>query len=180
MNFIKTDIDGLVIIEPKVFADKRGYFFELYNYNEFAANGIDCRFVQDNQSSSSRGTIRGLHFQKGDAAQAKLVRVIAGAVIDAAVDLRPDSPTYGMHIAVELSDKNHRMLFVPRGFAHGFAALTTPAVFTYKVDNFYNPSAEGGIRYDDPKLNIEWRVPMNEIIVAEKDMKLPFLKDWQR
>ena len=158
MNFIKTDIDGVVIVEPKVFEDNRGYFFESYNETEFNNNGITAKFVQDNQSKSSYGVIRGLHCQLGEHAQAKLVRVLKGKVLDVAVDARKNSPTYGKHVAVELSDENKRQLFIPRGFLHGFSVLSEEAVFAYKCDNIYMPSAERGIAFNDPDLNIDWKI----------------------
>lgn len=173
MPFIETDIDGVVIFEPKVFEDERGYFFESYNESMFKEFGIENRFVQDNQSYSQYGTIRGLHFQTGDSAQAKLVRVLKGTVVDVAVDLRPNSDTRGEHVAVELSAENQRQLFVPRGFAHGFSVVSPEAIFVYKCDNFYDRDAEGGIRYDDPALGIDWRVPTGEALVNEKDLMNP-------
>ena len=169
MNFIKTDLDGVVIVEPCVFNDSRGYFFESYNEQEFIKNGITNIFVQDNQSKSSFGVIRGLHCQLGEHAQAKLVRVLQGTVLDVAVDARKNSPTFGQHVAVELSDENMRQLFIPHGFLHGFSVLSNTAVFAYKVDNFYNKESEFGIRYDDPQININWRVPKKNIITSDKD-----------
>lgn len=177
MKVVKTKIKDLVIIEPKVFHDDRGYFFESYNYSKLKEQGIDYNFVQDNQSKSSYGTIRGLHFQKGEFAQAKLVRVLQGKVLDVAVDLRPNSETYGEYVAVELSDENNLQFLLPRGFAHGFSVLSETAVFAYKCDNAYNKESEGGIRYNDPDLNIDWKVNMDKILVSEKDKILPFLKD---
>lgn len=177
MNFIKTEIDGVYIIEPRLFEDSRGYFFESYNSQEFARNGIPTQFVQDNQSKSSYGVIRGLHCQLGKHAQAKLVRVLQGNVLDVAVDIRPDSPTFGKHVAVELSDENQRQLFIPRGFLHGFAVLSETAVFAYKVDNFYCKEAEFGIRYDDPEIGINWQIPADKIITSEKDRIAKGLKD---
>lgn len=177
MNFIKTDIDGVIIVEPKVFEDDRGYFFESYNEAEFTANGIPNKFVQDNQSKSSYGVIRGLHCQLGEHAQAKLVRVLHGKVLDVAVDARPDSPTFGKHVAVELSEENKRQLFIPRGFLHGFSVLSETAVFTYKCDNLYNKASEFGIRYDDPEIGIDWKVPAERIITSEKDRLANQLKD---
>ena len=158
MNFIKTELDGVVIIEPKVFGDNRGYFFEAYNKNVFKQVGIDCDFVQDNQSFSSQGTIRGLHCQLGEWAQAKLVRVLSGKVIDVAVDFRKNSATFGKYVAVELSAENKRQLFIPRGFLHGFSVLSNTAEFFYKCDNFWNKEAEFGVRFDDPDLNINWQI----------------------
>lgn len=169
MNFIKTDIDGVVIVEPKVFSDNRGYFFESYNAAEFKRNGIPNVFVQDNQSKSSYGVIRGLHMQRGKHAQAKLVRVLSGRVLDVAVDARPDSRTFGRYVAVELSDENQRQLFIPRGLLHGFSVLSDTAIFAYKCDNLYNPASEFGIRYDDPMINIDWRIPADKVLVSDKD-----------
>lgn len=170
MNFIKTSIDGVVIVEPKIFADSRGYFCETYNEQEFIKNGIPNRFVQDNQSKSSYGVVRGLHCQLGEHAQAKLVRVLQGTVLDVAVDVRKNSPTFGKYVAVELSDKNMRQLFIPRDFLHGFSVLSkSGAIFAYKVDNFYNKESEFGIRYDAPEFGIDWRVPADKIITSDKD-----------
>ncbi len=177
MEFIKTEIEGVYILEPRVFEDARGYFFEIHNQNEFAAHGLDYHFVQDNQSKSSYGIIRGLHFQKGEFSQAKLVRVIEGTVLDVGVDLRPGSKTFGKYVAVELSGENKRQLLLPRGFAHGFSVLSETAVFSYKCDNFYNPASEGGIRFDDPDLNIDWKVNLKDAVLSDKDLKLPFLKE---
>lgn len=169
MNFIKTKLDGVIIIEPKIFKDSRGYFFESYNEAEFVRNGIPNRFVQDNQSMSTYGVVRGLHCQLGDKSQAKLVRVLQGKVLDVAVDARPDSPTFGKHVAVELSAENQRQLFIPRGFLHGFSVLSDTAVFAYKCDNPYCKEAEFGIRYDDPEIGVNWLVPPQKIITSEKD-----------
>ena len=177
MNFIKTAIDGVVIVEPKVFNDARGYFYESYNENEFKANGIDCRFVQDNQSKSSYGVIRGLHCQTGEFCQAKLVRVLQGKVLDVAVDVRAGSKTFGQYVAVELSDENHRQLFIPRGFLHGFSVLSDTAVFSYKVDNFYSKQSEWGMRYDAPEFKIDWMIPEDKIITSDKDRIEHSLKD---
>ncbi len=177
MNFIKTEIDGVVIVEPRVFTDARGYFFESYNKAEFVKNGIDCRFVQDNQSKSCFGVIRGLHCQLGEHSQAKLVRVLAGKVLDVAVDIRRGSPTFGKHVAVELSAENQRQLFIPRHFLHGFAVLSETAVFAYKVDNFYCKEAEFGIRYDDPEIGIDWKIPADKVITSDKDRIAKGLKD---
>ena len=171
-NFINTDIDGVYIVEPKIFKDDRGYFCETYNAKDFAAAGITNTFVQDNQSESSYGVIRGLHCQLGKYSQAKLVRVLYGKVLDVAVDVRPGSKTFGQHVAVELSDENMRQLFIPRDFLHGFSVLSDIAVFAYKVDNLYNKPSEFGIRYDDPEIGIDWRVPTDRIITSDKD-KLP-------
>ncbi len=169
MNFIKTAIDGVIICEPKLFKDQRGYFFESYNEEEFRKNGIKNRFVQDNQSKSSYGVVRGLHCQLGEHAQAKLVRVLQGKVLDVAVDIRPNSPTFGKHVAVELSAQNGRQLFIPRGFLHGFSVLSKQAIFAYKCDNFYCKAAEFGIRYDDPEIGVNWRIPPSMVITSEKD-----------
>ena len=177
MNFIKTEIDGVIIVEPRVFNDARGYFFESYNEATFVQNGITNRFVQDNQSKSSYGVIRGLHCQLGEHAQAKLVRVLQGKVLDVAVDIRKDSPTFGKHVAVELSDENQRQLFIPRGFLHGFSVLSETAVFAYKCDNFYCKEAEFGIRYDDAEIGIDWKIPTDKIITSEKDRLANKLKD---
>ena len=177
MNFIKTDINGVFIIEPKVFEDARGYFFESYNEAEFIKNGITNRFVQDNQSKSSYGVIRGLHCQLGEHSQAKLVRVLKGRVLDVAVDIRRGSPTFGKHVAVELSDENNRQLFIPRHFLHGFSVLSDEAVFVYKCDNFYCKESEFGIRYDDPEIGIDWKIPAEKVITSEKDRLANKLKD---
>lgn len=176
-NFIKTNIDGVYIIEPKIFKDARGYFFESYNEAEFVKNGITNRFIQDNQSKSSYGVVRGLHCQLGEHSQAKLVRVIEGKVLDVAVDMRKNSPTFGQYVAVELSAKNQRQLFIPRDFLHGFSVLSKKAIFAYKVDNLYCKESEFGIRYDDPQLNIDWRIPADKVLIAEKDKALKSLKD---
>jgi len=177
MNFIKTAIDGVVIVEPRIFPDARGYFFESYNEQEFIKNGISNRFVQDNQSKSSYGVIRGLHCQLGEHSQAKLVRVLKGTVLDVAVDVRKNSPTFGKYVAVELSDENMRQLFIPRDFLHGFSVLSNEAIFAYKVDNFYNKDSEFGIRYDDPEINVNWRLPSKSIITSEKDRMANTLAD---
>lgn len=177
MNFIKTAIDGVVIVEPRVFADARGYFFESYNEAEFHRAGITNKFVQDNQSKSSYGVVRGLHCQLGAHAQAKLVRVLQGRVLDVAVDIRAGSPTFGRHVAVELSDENQRQLFIPRGFLHGFSVLSDTAIFAYKCDNLYHPESEFGIRFDDPEIGIDWQVPADKIITSEKDRIAKGLKD---
>lgn len=177
MNFIKTKLDGVVIVEPKIFKDDRGYFFESYNKAEFILHGIGQNFVQDNQSMSSYGVVRGLHCQTGDKAQAKLVRCLHGTVLDVAVDARPTSKTFGEYVAVELSDENKRQLFIPRGFLHGFSVLSDTAVFAYKCDNFYCKRAEMGIRYDDPDINVDWRVPADKIITSEKDRLAQRFKD---
>ena len=177
MNFIKTDIEGVVIVEPRVFEDDRGYFFESYNEAEFVANGITSKFVQDNQSKSSYGVIRGLHCQLGQHSQAKLVRVLKGKVLDVAVDIRKGSPTFGKHVAVELSAENQRQLFIPRDFLHGFSVLSEEAIFAYKCDNLYCKEAEFGIRYDDPEIGIDWKVPADKIITSEKDRLANRLED---
>ena len=174
-NFIKTDIDGVFIIKPKVFGDGRGYFMETYNENDFIKAGLDYKFVQDNQSESFKGVLRGLHFQKSHP-QAKLVRVLEGEVYDVAVDLRKGSPTYGKYVGVLLSGENKRMFMIPRGFAHGFLVLSQTAVFTYKCDDFYHPEDEGGIIWDDPDIDIDW--PFKEgVLLSEKDKKHPTLKE---
>ena len=177
MNIIKTAIDSVVIIEPKVFGDNRGYFFETWKQETYAQAGINCDFVQDNESKSSYGVLRGLHWQAAPYTQAKLVRVISGAVLDVAVDIRKGSTTYGKHVAVELSGENKRQLFIPRGFAHGFAVLSEEAIFAYKCDNFYMPSAERGLRFDDPTLAIDWRIKPEKWNLSEKDKKHPLFAD---
>ena len=177
MNVIKTDIDGVLILEPKVFGDSRGYFFESWSEAAFAEAGISYNWVQDNESKSSFGVLRGLHWQAAPYTQAKLVRVITGAVLDVAVDIRMGSPTYGKHVEVELSGENKRQLFIPRGFAHGFAVLSDEAVFAYKCDNPYTPSADRGVRFDDPDLAIDWRVKPDKWNLSEKDTKHPFFKE---
>lgn len=177
MNVIKTPIDGLVIIEPRLFGDDRGYFFESFNQREFEREIGPVTFVQDNESKSCYGVIRGLHFQKGEHAQSKLVRVVKGAVLDVAVDIRPGSPTYGMHFAVELTGENHLQFFLPRGMAHGFSVLSEEAVFQYKCDNFYCRESEGAIAWDDPDLGIDWRIPKDKVILSEKDSNHPRLRD---
>ena len=177
MNIIKTSIEGLVILEPRLFQDDRGYFFESFNQGEFESNVCQTTFVQDNESKSSYGVIRGLHFQKPPFTQSKIVRVIKGSVLDVAVDIRKGSPTFGQHVAVELTGENHRQLFIPRGFAHGFAVLSDEVLFQYKCDNFYAPQSEGGIAWNDPDLNIDWRIPKDKIILSEKDKIHPILKE---
>lgn len=177
MNYIKTDIDGVYIIEPKVFNDARGYFMEAWKQAEFNEHIGKVDFIQDNESKSSYGVLRGLHFQKGDASQAKLVRVIKGKVLDVAVDIRKSSPTFGKHVMVELSEENKRQFFIPRGFAHGFLVLSEEAIFTYKVDNPYAPQEESGIRWNDPDLGIEWPIDPAQVQTSEKDLKQPLLKD---
>lgn len=178
MNVIKTDIEGVVILEPRIFKDARGYFFESFSQREFEEKVCPTTFVQDNESYSTYGVIRGLHFQKPPYTQAKLVRVIQGKVLDVAVDLRKSSATYGQHVAVELSGDNHRQLFIPHGFAHGFAVLSDEVLFQYKCDNYYAPQSEGGIRWNDPELKIDWKIPAEKIILAEKDTKHPLFKDY--
>ena len=177
MNVVETKLPGCFIIEPAVYEDERGFFFESFNEERFKqAIGREINFVQDNQSFSKRGVVRALHYQIGQWAQAKLVRVIKGKVLDVAVDLRPESPNYGQHISIELSSENKKQLFIPRGFAHGFITLSETAEFFYKCDNYYKPDFEGGIIYNDPMLNIDWILPKEEIIVSEKDSQLPTLK----
>jgi len=173
MECIRTEIKDCFIIKPTVFSDNRGYFFESFNEQKFnQITGLEIHFVQDNQAKSDRGILRGLHFQNGEHAQAKLVRVLQGKVIDVAVDLRKDSPTYLQHVAVELSAENNLQLFVPRGFAHGYSVLEDNTIFCYKCDNYYNKEAEGGVFYADPKLNINWQLNEDEIILSEKDKHL--------
>ena len=169
MGIIKTDIEGVVIIEPRIFKDERGYFYESFSQREFEEKVCRTTFVQDNQSKSSYGVLRGLHFQKPPYCQSKLVRCIKGAVLDIAVDIRKGSPTFGRHVAVELTEENHRQLFIPRGFAHGFAVLSEEAVFQYKCDNFYCKESEGAIAWNDPQLAIDWRIPADSILLSEKD-----------
>ena len=177
MNVIKTAIDGVVIIEPRLFKDDRGYFFESFSERDFNAQVHTVRFVQDNESKSSYGVLRGLHFQKPPFAQSKLVRVVKGAVLDVAVDIRKGSPTFGQHVAVELTEENHRQFFIPRGFAHGFSVLTDEVIFQYKCDNFYAPQSEGAIAWNDPAVGIDWRIPEASVILSEKDKHHPLLKD---
>lgn len=179
MPFIPTKIKDVVIFEPRIFTDDRGYFFETYNEKLFNDNGITAKFVQDNQSKSSYGVIRGLHFQKGEHAQAKLVRVLQGSVLDVAVDLRAGSETYGKYVAVELSDVNNLQLFIPRGFAHGFSVLSRTAVFAYKCDNLYCKESEGGIDCSDPDLGIDWQIPVEDRVLSEKDKLHPLFKDFK-
>jgi len=173
----ETKLKGCFILEPKVFEDSRGYFFESFNENTFnKLTGKGVNFIQDNESFSSKGVLRGLHYQTGEYAQAKLVRVIKGSVLDVAVDIRKDSTTFGQHVAIELSEENKKQMFIPRGFAHGFIVLSDTAIFSYKCDNFYNKSSEGGIIYNDKDLNIDWILRETEFIVSEKDIQLPILK----
>ena len=173
------EIEGLKIITPTVFGDARGYFMETYNYNDFKEAGIDCEFVQDNQSASVKNVLRGLHFQRPPYTQTKLVRCVRGKVLDVAVDIRKGSPTYGEHVAVELSEENHRQFFIPKGFAHGFAVLSETAVFQYKCDNFYAPQADGGISILDDSLGIDWRIPTEKAVLSEKDTRHPLLQDFE-
>lgn len=177
MKFLRCEIEGLIIVEPTVFEDSRGYFYEAYNQAAFRQNGIICDFVQDNQSKSSYGVIRGLHYQLNPHAQAKLVRVLEGSILDVAVDIRLGSPTYGQHFSLELSADNKKQLFIPEGFAHGFSVLSETAVVLYKCNTFYNKASEGGIRFDDPVLNIEWRVDGAKAVVSEKDIALPLFNE---
>lgn len=177
MNCIKTALGGVVIIEPRVFSDERGYFFESFNQKEFEEKVCSTTFVQDNESQSSYGVLRGLHFQKPPFAQSKLVRVVKGAVLDVAVDIRKDSPTFGQHVTVELTEENHRQFFIPRGFAHGFVVLSQEVVFQYKCDNFYHPESEGAIAWNDESLGIDWQVSAENIVLSGKDSKNPLLKD---
>lgn len=180
MNVIKTDIEGPFIIEPRIFGDARGYFFESFNAREFSQQtGLDVAFVQDNESRSSRGVLRGLHFQKPPYAQSKLVRVVEGRVVDVAVDIRKGSPTYGRHVAVELTGDNHRQFFVPKGFAHGFVVLSEVALFQYKCDEFYHPEAEGAIAWNDPTLAIDWPIGADEVLLSERDKHHPLFADFQ-
>lgn len=178
MNLIKTSLDGVFIVEPKVFSDTRGYFFESYNQALFEKHGLFYSFVQDNQSKSAFGTIRGLHFQRGEFAQTKLVRVLQGRVLDVVVDLRMGSPTFGQHVSVELSDDNQRQLLIPRGFGHGFSVLSESAVFYYKCDNFYAPASEGSVRFDDSDLAIDWRIDMDKALLSDKDKKAPVFQEY--
>lgn len=178
MEVIKTEIDGVVIIKPRIFEDERGYFFESFSQKEFDEKVCPVRFVQDNESKSCYGVMRGLHYQRPPFAQSKLVRCVKGRVIDVAVDIRKGSPTYGKHVAVELTENNHLQFFIPQGFAHGFAVLSDIAVFQYKCDNFYAPEADGGINIKDESLNIDWQIPMSSAILSEKDLKHVCLKDF--
>lgn len=177
MNVINTELDGVLIIEPKIFGDARGYFFESYNKEKFTAAGINADFIQDNESKSRFGVLRGLHFQAAPYTQAKLVRVISGAVLDVAVDIRKGSPTFGRHITIELSGENKRQLYVPRGFAHGFVVLSKEVIFAYKCDNKYMPSHERGIAFDDPALGIDWKVKVDSFILSGKDKMNPKFAD---
>ena len=178
MDYKKTEIEGVYIIQPKVFKDNRGYFMETFRQSDFDAGiGRHVESIQDNESKSSRGVLRGLHYQKGEASQAKLVRVIKGRVVDVAVDIRRSSKTFGRYVMVELSEENKTQFFIPRGFAHGFLVLSDEAIFTYKVDNAYAPQQEASIRYDDPDIAIEWPMDMAEVITSEKDMNARWLRD---
>lgn len=178
LEVIKTDIEGVVIIKPRIFTDARGYFFESYSKREFDERVRRVDFVQDNESCSSRGVMRGLHFQRPPFTQSKLVRCVRGRVLDVAVDIRKGSPTYGRHVVVELSEDNHLQFFVPRGFAHGFAVLSDTAVFQYKCDNYYHPEADGGIAITDASLGIDWRIDPGQAILSEKDTRHPLMKDF--
>ena len=178
MNIIKTKIEGLVVIEPRIFEDSRGYFFESFSQREFDEKVAPITFVQDNESKSSYGVMRGLHFQRPPYTQSKLVRCVKGAVLDVAVDIRKGSPTYGQHVAVELTEDNHRQFFISKGFAHGFAVLSETAVFQYKCDEFYHPEADAGISILDDSLKIDWRIPTDKAILSDKDTKHPLLKDF--
>lgn len=184
MEILKTALDGVLILEPRVFNDPRGYFFESFSQREFDEKlapilGHSIRFVQDNESMSSYGVMRGLHFQRPPFTQSKLVRCVAGATLDVAVDIRKGSPTYGQHVAVELTEENHRQFFIPRGFAHGFAVLSQTAVFQYKCDEFYHPEADGGISILDESLGIDWRIPADKAILSEKDLRHPILAEFE-
>lgn len=178
MEIIKTEIEGLLIIEPTVYGDERGYFFESFNEREFREkSGFKVRFVQDNESKSCHGVVRGLHFQRPPHAQSKLVRVVEGEVLDVAVDIRKNSPTYGKHVAVRLSAESHRQFFLPKGMAHGFSVLSETAVFQYKCDDFYAPDCEGAIAWDDPDLGIDWLIPADKVVLSEKDKKHPRMRE---
>lgn len=177
MEVIKTALDGVVILEPRIFKDARGYFFESFSQREFDEKVRPIRFVQDNESMSSYGVMRGLHYQRMPYTQSKIVRCVKGAVLDVAVDIRKGSPTFGQHVAVELSEDNHRQIFIPRGFAHGFAVLSDVAVFQYKCDNFYHPEADAGIQLLDEDLGIDWRIPIEQAILSEKDLRHARLRD---
>ena len=178
MNIIKTEIEGPLIIEPRIFGDSRGYFFESFNARDFEEQtGIKVTFVQDNESKSTYGVVRGLHYQLPPYAQAKLVRVVQGAVLDVAVDIRRTSPTYGQHVAVELTADNHRQFYMPHGFAHGFAVLSETAVFQYKCDSYYHPESEGAIAWDDLSLGIDWRIARDRVLLSDKDRHHPLLRD---
>ncbi len=180
MKVIRTEIEGLAIIEPRIFKDSRGYFFESFSERDFAEQVAPVKFVQDNESRSCYGVVRGLHFQKPPYAQAKLVRVIKGRVLDVAVDLRHGSPTYGRYCAVELSEDNHRQFFIPRGFAHGFGVLSEEAVFQYKCDNYYVPRSEGAVLWNDPEIGVDWGIPADDVILSGKDAGNPLLKELEK
>ena len=177
MEVIKTGIEGVVVIEPRIFKDERGYFFESFSQREFNEKVMPVNFVQDNESMSSYGVMRGLHFQQMPYTQSKLVRCVKGAVLDVAVDIRKGSPTYGQHVAVELTEENHRQFFIPRGFAHGFSVLSEEVIFQYKCDNFYSPQSEGALAWNDPALEINWKIPANDVVLSEKDKAHSCLKD---
>ena len=178
MNVIKTEIEGLLILEPKIFGDSRGYFYESYNKQRFEeVTGLNINFVQDNQSKSCYGVLRGLHFQKPPYAQSKLVRCVKGQILDISVDIRKSSPTFGKYVAVELTEDNHRQLFIPHGFAHGFVVLSDEAIFQYKCDNFYHKESEGAVAWNDPEINIDWTIPFEDVILSDKDKVNPLLKD---
>lgn len=177
MPFSTVDIEGILIFEPRVFQDERGYFYESFRASDFIERGIERPFVQDNQAFSTRGALRGLHYQTGEFAQAKLVRVVSGEVLDVVVDLRPGSPTYGQSYSILLSGDTHRQMYVPRGFAHGYLVLSDEAIFTYKCDNYYSKAHEGGLRYDDPHIAIDWNMYSPELKVSEKDLDLPYFGD---
>ena len=179
MEIIQTEIEGVYILKPRIFEDSRGYFFESYSQRYFDANVAPVRFVQDNESRSSYGVMRGLHFQFPPYSQAKLVRCVRGAVLDVAVDIRKGSPTYGRHVAAELTEDNHLQFYIPKGFAHGFAVLSESAVFQYKCDEFYHPEADGGISILDSSLGIDWKIPVGKTILSEKDLEHPLLKDFE-
>ena len=180
MEVIKTEIEGVVIIEPRVFGDARGYFFESFNAREFAEKtGMQVNFVQDNESMSHYGVLRGLHFQQPPFAQSKLVRVVKGRVLDIAVDIRVGSPTYGKYVSVELTEDNHRQFFMSKGFAHGFSVLSDEVIFQYKCDDFYAPQSEGAIAWNDPDLAIDWQIPADKVLLSDKDKKHPFLRDFK-
>ena len=177
MKITKTDIEGVVVIEPRIFDDARGYFFETFSEREFAEQVCDCRFVQDNEAKSSYGVVRGLHFQLPPHTQSKLVRVVSGRILDIAVDIRKSSPTFGKYIAVELSAENHQQLFIPKGYAHGYSVLSEEAVVEYKCDNYYAPQSEGAIAWNDADLAIDWQIPAEKVILSEKDKQHPTLAE---
>ncbi len=177
MNFIKTEIEGVVIIKPKVFVDDRGYFFESFSQQKFSNGVNEIDFVQDNESQSMYGVLRGLHYQKPPFAQSKLVRVVKGCILDVAVDIRKESPTFGKYISIELSEQNKTQLFIPKGFAHGFAVLTNNTIVQYKCDDYYHPESEGAIVWNDPQINIDWKLPYSDIILSDKDKNSPLLKE---